>query len=70
MKAGFYLVFPVLLAALVGCSAGKTRLDCYDECKRKGLAFSGVISRNSRMDDTGQVENTEICRCSIENTIY
>lgn len=66
--AGATLLVACLLA-LSACSGGKTRLDCFDECKRKGLTWSGIVSKNVRMDDVGNQEITETCRCNIEDPI-
>jgi hypothetical protein len=55
---------------LSGCSStSKTRLDCYQECKTKGLKWSGVVSRSERIDDQGLVEASEVCRCNIEESL-
>lgn len=69
MPAFLHLLAAGALLLLAACSSGKTRLDCFDECKRKGLTYSGVVSSNMRVDDTGQVETTEVCRCNIEDSI-
>lgn len=69
MRAACVLLLLAGLLPLAACSSGKTRLDCYDECKRKGTTYSGVISRSTRVDDAGQMEVTETCRCNIEDSI-
>lgn len=68
-RVAAFLLAAAALLSLASCSSGKTRLDCFDECKRKGTTYSGVISRKTRVDDTGQVEITETCRCNIEDSI-
>ena len=65
--SGFLAVAALL--SFSACSNHKVRLDCYDECKRKGYTFSGVISRDSRVDDQGQIEVKEVCRCNLEKSI-
>lgn len=57
------------LFSLAACSTtNKTRLDCHDDCKKKGVTWSGIISRSERVDDQGEVEIKEVCRCNIEES--
>jgi|GEM_PF-5555705 len=64
------LALPLLaLVVFPACSTTeKTRLDCHDDCKKRGVTWSGIISRSQRIDDQGQVETKEICRCNIEES--
>ncbi len=55
---------------IVSCSTpGKTRIDCFHDCKVQGLKWSGVVSRTERYDDEGRKESRETCRCSIEEPL-
>lgn len=59
----------LLLAAITGCSGGKTRGECERECRKEGMPFSGKITRTETVAEDGSIHFTEVCRCNVEGVL-
>lgn len=60
------LAYVGVLAAFAGCSNRyyRTRLDCVDICKEKGLRFVEVVKGDTLVNTrTGETKAYDYCRC-------